>query len=168
MVRLWGVRAIGRAGGRYAWRLFIPITHHHTVVSWTTRDVGSSGGLRYVDADADQYTHNHHHLLYGEEYARGTVVVVEGPFDVYAVGPGAVCTFGTAYTRQQVSRIAKFPRRVIAYDRFPREAQLRAEKLCDELSVLPGETYRVVFSGKDAGESPKKEIVKIRRRFLDE
>lgn len=159
----YGVMGIGMAK-RLSWRLLLPVTLHGEVVSWTTRSL-QSDGLRYISADPTQESVPLKSLLYGEDQVRHAVVVVEGPIDVWAIGDGAVCTFGTAYTAEQASKISNYARRVVCYDGEP-AAQRQARRLCQELRCFPGETINVMLSGKDAAESSRKEIKELRRRFL--
>lgn len=160
---LWGLRGIG-LHSYLSWRIFIPVMYQGKVVSWTTRSLKSSG-VRYMSAQLSQEAINHKTLLYGEDYCRHSCIIHEGPFDVWRTGPGAVCTFGTGYTRPQVLRMSKYPVRAVCYDNEP-EAQRRARALCEMLCVLPGDTYNVTLSGKDASDSPEKEIQELRQRFL--
>lgn len=161
--QLWGIKGIGLAT-RLAWRIFIPITLNHKVVSWSTRSV-SEDTVRYVTARKEEEAYPFRKLLYGEEYCRNSIIVHEGPFDVWRTGPGATCIWGLEWTRAQVLRMSKYPVRVICFDNEP-EAQRRAKQLCSELEVMDGSTFNVVLSGKDAASSPLREIQELRRRFL--
>ena len=163
LVRLWQVQGIGLAS-RLAWRIFIPIIHQGEIVSWTTRSVKDEG-LRYISAAPNEEILNHKDILYGEDYCRHAVVVVEGPFDVWRIGPGAVATLGTGYSRSQVRRLCNDPVRMVCVDN-EREAQQRARKLVRLLEPFQGETYNVILSGKDAGSTDAEEIQEIRERFL--
>ena len=162
--RLWHIRSIGIAS-RLSWRVFIPIIHHGTPVSWTTRSIGTCDHAKYISAEPEQETIPHKHLLYGEDYCRHAVVVCEGPIDVWGIGPGAVATFGMDNLSEQVERIAKYPVRAVCYDNEP-DAQQRARELADRLSVLPGDTYNITLDSKDPGEATRKEIERIRREIL--
>lgn len=161
--RLWGVGGIGLEA-RLAWRLFIPITQDGVVVSWTTRSL-CSDGVRYINARPDQEAVSAKSLLYGEEYCNQSVIVHEGVTDVWRTGPGSVALLGTAYSREQVQRLSKYPVRCIVFD-SERDAQSRARRLCRELQGFPGSTIRVELSGKDPAESPEEEIRELRRRYL--
>jgi predicted RNA-binding protein YlxR (DUF448 family) len=164
IIRLWSILGIG-LGGRLAWRIFIPITLGGQVMSWTTRSISDTHPSRYISAGKSEEAVPHKTLLYGEDYCRHAIIVHEGPLDVWATGPGAVATCGTAYSRAQLLRIAKYPTRVICFDN-ERDAQKRAKKICRELGCFEGSTYNVVLSGKDAASSPKEEIKQLRLRFL--
>lgn len=160
LTKLWDVKGIGRTS-HLGWRIFIPIYFQGEIVSWTTRAIGANATLRYRTADAADEKINHHDLLYGEDYTWNTIIVVEGPLDVWKIGPGAVCTCGTAISKAQVLRMAKYPKRYICFDSEP-NAQRKAQKLSDDLSVFDGQTFNVVLeSGKDPGEAKLSELKEL-------
>jgi hypothetical protein len=161
--KIWRIAGIGLAA-ELSWRIYIPIYYKGQTVSWTTRSI-SDKTTRYISAKPEQESFPHKQLLYGEDYARHGIIIHEGPIDVWATGPGAVATFGLNYSQAQVVRMAQYPIRAICFD-SNREAQKVAGKLCDELSVFPGETYNVELDAEDAASAPPGEIVKLRRRFL--
>lgn len=165
IVRLWRIEGIGLAS-KLSWRLFIPIIYHGDVVSWTTRACRDDVDARYISASLTDEALPHKQLLYGEDYVRHTIIVHEGPLDVWRTGPGAVCTCGTGYSQAQVRRIARYARRVICFDNEPK-AQQRAKLLCDMLDPFPGETFNVTLEGKDASASTDLEIDRLRATFLD-
>lgn len=164
LCKLWGLEGFPGYGD-FKWRIFIPIHHNGEVVSWTTRSLGDEG-LRYRSAEPHQEKYFHKDLLYGEDYVRDTIIVCEGPVDVWTIGPGAVATFGLTYSSTQLARIARYTSRVICFDNEP-DAQRVARRLCSDLEGFDGKTYNVVLGGKDANSSPKKEIRELRKRFLD-
>lgn len=164
--KLWEIKGIGLSSS-LAWRIFIPIFHKGVMVSWTTRSIVDRHKDRYISAGSNEEAVNHKELLYGEDYCRMSVLVVEGPTDVWRIGPGSVCTFGTTFSMAQVAHISRYPRRAICFDRES-TAEKRARELSDRLSVLPGETYLVTLeTGKDPGEASQEEIMEIRKRFLE-
>ena len=163
--RLWGVQGIGLAA-RLAWRLYIPVTTNGTVASFTTRSLNSTG-LRYISAGPTDEVRPLKSLLYGADHARHAVVVCEGPLDCWAIGPGAVATLGTAYTRAQVAALARYAVRAVCFDAEP-AAQRRAARLCETLSAYEGTTENVVLqTGKDAAEASKAEVAELRKRYLE-
>jgi hypothetical protein len=160
LVTLWQLEAIQLSGSGLSWRVFIPIVSGGRVVSWTTRTIGDHL-QRYLSASATQESVPHRHLLYGEDYARHAVVIVEGPADVWAIGPGAVATCGLSYTPQQVARMARYPVRVVCFD-SSRAAQARAGALANDLAVFPGETHVLQLDAEDAGAAEEDEIQALR------
>ncbi len=164
---LWDIQGIGIAA-RLSWRIFIPIIHHGQTVSWTTRTISREKNVerKYLSAGLEEESLPHKHLLYGEDYCRHAIIVVEGPIDVWGGGPGFAATFGLSFTSEQVARIASYPVRAICMDAEP-EAQKTAKELADRLSCLPGETYNVTLDSKDPGEATQREIQRLRKEILE-
>jgi hypothetical protein len=165
---LWGIKGLALSM-THPWRIFIPIHYQGEVVSWTTRAISDYIEPRYKSASLKEEKMPHKKLLYGEDFVRQSCVVVEGPIDAWAIGPGAVATCGTGLMGDsQISRIAKYPLRVLCFDNEP-DAQRRAEKVCNDLSSFPGKTFKIELeSGKDAAEASEKEIRELRKRFLED
>lgn len=160
LIQLWHLQGIG-IHPPLSWRIFIPIFYRGEMVSWTTRSLGKTGP-RYRNAKKDEEIYPAKKLLFGEDYCRQTVVVCEGPFDAMKIGPGAVATLGVGYNTAQVARLSKYPRRVVCFDN-EKQAQKRAQKLCDELNLFSGETFNVQLDAKDPGEAGPKEIKRLRK-----
>jgi DNA primase len=163
--KLWHIRALGIAP-RLQWRIFIPIIYHGQRVSWTTRSLNNKQKGKYISASPEEESIPHKHLIYGEDYCRHSIVVVEGPLDVWAGGPGFGALFGLSYTSKQVERISKYNTRAICFDNQP-EAKRIAKKLTNDLSVYPGETYNITLDSKDAGEAKQYELERIRKEVLE-
>lgn len=159
--QLWGVRGIGR-GGRLAWRLWIPIHREERVVSWTTRAIVDDIQAKYVNARPDEEETPAKSVLYGADWCGHSVIVHEGPTDVWRTGPGAVATMGLVVSREQVRLLSSYPRRIVCFDSEP-EAQRRARRLCEDLAAFPGETIRVQLDAADPGSASESETQKLRR-----
>ena len=161
--QLWNVQGIGIAS-YLTWRLFIPIIHDGSPISWTTRTIGNSEP-RYINAKTSEEALSIKSILYGEDYCKHTIIVCEGVFDAWRIGPGATATMGVGYSQAQILRISKYPRRVVCFDNSF-HAQTRAKELCRSLMCFPGETVRVNLSGDDPDTSPIEEIEELREKFL--
>ena len=157
---LWDLKGIGYAA-KLAWRIFIPVYRRGEIVTWTTRSLNDSG-TRYISASGDEAPVNIKHVMYGGDYVRHTCLVFEGPTDVWSVGPGAIATCGTSYSRSQVLAISRVPTRYICFD-SETAAQRRARQLCSMLEVLPGNTFLVQLDAKDASLSTPKEKRALRK-----
>lgn len=161
LVRYWRLRGIGVVPSRLAWRIFIPIYYRGDVISWTTRSIGERNP-RYISAKPSQEITSHKDVIYGLDYCRGAIIVVEGPTSVWSIGPGAGATFGTSFSRAQVRLISEFKRRIICFD-SEKEAQKQARRLCEMVQPFPGDTINVVLeSGKDPAEAKTEEIEELR------
>ena len=161
LVRLWKIQGIGIAPP-LSWRIFIPIQHKGKTVSWTSRSIADHPKIRYISAKHTQEAVPHKQLLYGQDYVRHSVIIVEGPLDVWAIGPGAVATFGIRYTQAQITQLSRIPKRIVCYDSEP-DAQKQAKKLVERLGVFPGETLNVQLDSKDAADSSPKERAMLRK-----
>jgi hypothetical protein len=161
----WGVTAL-RLAGRWSWRLLIPIAHQGEYVSWTTRSIVKNVEPRYLNCPEEWERMPAKNLLYGEDYCGESVVVCEGPVDVWKIGPGAVCTFGTAFTKVQTARLTKFSRIAVCFDSTD-EGQRRGRELMDQIGYSTPNVVNVrLETGKDAGDADEDELKELRRRFL--
>lgn len=160
---LWGLQGFG-LNAKLSWRIFIPIFLRGEVVSWTTRSLSKESKSKYISAGPEEERLPHKELLYGEDFARHTIVIVEGPTDAWKIGPGAVATLGTAVTNRQIERMIKYPRRVICFD-SEIKAQSQARKLLDVLSLYGGDTSNIELDSPDPGSASHKEISYL-RKFL--
>jgi len=159
--QLWKVQGIGVAA-ELSWRLFIPIIYESRVVSWTTRAIGENVKQRYLGAHGSQELVPKSTLLYGSDYVRETVIIVEGPLDVWRIGPGAVATLGINFSQAQVNKLIPYPRRIICFDNEP-EAQKQAKRLYNILGPFRGETMNVILDSKDPGVANIIEIKRLRK-----
>lgn len=157
---LWEIEGIG-LDSRLPWRLYIPVVQQGKRVSWTTRAIGDVS-QRYISASEAEEAIPHKHCLYGIDYVGLSVVVVEGPTDVWRVGPGAVGLFGTAFTTAQVKLLGRFPYRYLLFDNSS-IAQRQAQNLALSLSCFPGKTMRMVCDAKDPGEMSPQDVKTLRK-----
>lgn len=156
----FGLKSVGFGDLKYKFRIFMPVILGLKEVSFTTRST-KAVGQRYLSAAAENEEISHKELLYGEDHVRSTIMVHEGPVDALVIGPGAVATCGTSYTKQQLYRIGRYPKRYVCFDNEPL-AQERAERLCRDLELLPGTTFNLRLDAKDAGSSSAKERARLR------
>ena len=98
----WKVQGTNHIDPDYKWRIIAPITFRGQVVSYQARDIGDFQEPKYRACPPEYEVVSHKDVLYGFDEARGdSVVVVEGITDVWRLGPGAVATFGTKWTKPQ-------------------------------------------------------------------
>ena len=161
VVQDWDLGGIGADGGHLKWRILIPIHYHGKVVSWTTRAIGGREPRYYTAADKDSII-SPTQLCYGMDHVRNSVVVVEGPVDVWAIGFGAVALLGQTVNSARLEQLSRIPLRVICFDNEP-AAQVRARQLADNLSIYGGVTTNMVLrTGKDPASASTREVQKLR------
>ena len=117
---------------------------------------------RYHTCPPNQEVVWHESILYGLDQVPGdTCVVVEGLFDVWKLGPGAVHCFGTSWIESQLMVLAsRFKRVVVLFDsKGPDDpegkAQASGTRLAQALAGL-GVTSSVADAetDKDPGDMP--------------
>jgi len=131
LIQDWRIRSTGHVG-MYKHRILAPIYQSQQLVSYQCRDITGKHSKKYLACCQEDEIIQHQHCVYGLDQAsqRGkTCLVVEGITDVWRLGPGAIATFGTGFTKQQARLIAmNFGRIFILFDSEP-QAQEQAEKL---------------------------------------
>ena len=158
---VWNVGGIEINGGQYKWRLYIPIISGGIHNSWTTRTIATDPDVtRYLSAPPEFERIGHKELLYGEDFAGETIIIVEGPMDAWRIGPGAVCTFGTRPTPAQIIRMGRYPKRYVCFDHG---AERYSQALVEALSVFPGVTHSISLEASDPDSMGKKELSQVRR-----
>ena len=166
LARLWGLKST-QMDSDLPWRIIIPVHNAHgKIVSWTSRALHNEG-TRYQTARAQDEDYPLKWLIYGAHLIRSTIVLVEGPADAWAIGPGAGATLGIAYTSQQMALLSKYTRRIICFDSSS-DAQKRARVLARQMAPFPGTTQSVKLStGDDPADADKEEIEELRQLFLE-
>jgi hypothetical protein len=159
--QFWSLEGIGIAS-KLSWRIYIPIVFRNVRVSWTTRAIGTTVPQRYISASAAEEALNHRDLIYGLDYCQHSIVIVEGPTDAWAIGPGAGALFGISFSVAQVRKLTEIPFRFVCFD-SETAAQQRANDLCSQLACFPGRTCNIVLDAKDPGSASPKEIRRLRR-----
>jgi hypothetical protein len=164
IITTWEVKGISGYGlPHLRWRLFIPIHLHGELVSWTTRTIQKDREPRYLSARDEESSVRIDDLIYGMDHVRNVVILVEGPLDVWAIGPGAVCTLGLHISEARLEQLSRVPIKYVCFD-AEKEAQKKARKLCNDLSVYDGSVTNILLdSAKDPAGTDQTEINKLRK-----
>lgn len=132
-----GTTDIGTWNGiDFRYRVIIPVFDvDGNLCTFQGRDYTGRQELRYKCCPVDMAVTHHKHLLYGAELARNRdrIVVVEGVFDQWRMGPGAVATFGTSLTREQVNLLTNWKEVILLFDPEP-EAQAHAHEYANDIA----------------------------------
>lgn len=121
----------------FRYRVIIPVYDvWGELCTFQGRDYTGKQDLRYKCCPVDKAVVHHKHLLYGAELARNRdrIVVVEGVFDQWRMGPGSVATFGTSLTREQVNLLTQWPEVMFLFDPEP-EAQQHARDYAKDIAA---------------------------------
>jgi DNA primase len=149
----------------YRFRLFIPVYFNGQLVTFTTRSYNEKVTPKYLHCPKRTSSLFVKETLYNLDNAKdGTAIVVEGPFDAWRIGDGAVATFGVIYTQKQIKLLReRFKRVFIMYDA---DAQEQAWKLAESLSTFNMEVNVVTLKIGDPGSMTATEAREIRREIF--
>lgn len=161
--------------GDYAQRVVMPVMFEGRLVSWVGRALGDKAKVRYKTEDSGDLKRlisNYDVLMKRKSKA---LFICEGPFDYLkvdyyarAVGGRATCTFGTAWTQEQLAllrRVLKLhPNAHVLYDRG---ASMEAMRLSDNLEAVCGRAVPVMeLTGfaSDPGELTERAVHRLVER----
>jgi DNA primase len=160
--------------GDYSFRIIIPIFYKNILVSFQARSIYSKEKcseldiLRYKNYSIELGLVNIKHILYNlDNCLEDWVVVVEGVFDCWRLGPKNIAaTMGTSMSIQQINLLAKRYKKVIFLFDNEKQAQSRARKYGSELSSLGVEVE--IFNPEfehDPGDYTKEEELFCRKEL---
>ena len=151
--------------GDFKYRIIIPIYVNKELISFVGRDVTGKVQLSYKNAPIEQSKMSVKSVLYNIDSVKETVIIVEGITDVWRIGDGAVATFGTKYTSDQISMLNGIEKAYIMYDV---DAPLEAEKLAyDVAGIVPNVEILTLEKG-DPCDLSIKEVAKLRYEIFNE
>jgi DNA primase len=123
----------------FSYRIVVPVYMNKKLVNFTARDVTGLAREKYKNCPNDDALFHTKDCIYGYDLAgKGTsknvAVLVEGPTDVWSIGPGAFGIFGLKYTENQIKAIYKkeLKKAYIFFDK-EKKAQQIAEKFAKEI-----------------------------------
>lgn len=170
VIEEWDLRGTRHlSGAQWNWRVVFPIYNTYSeIVAWCGRSVLPDAKPKYRMTDDEDCSEDPKTFLYGiHRVPKDTVIVVEGPGDVWSIGPGAIALLGIDWKQDQANKLRKFSKRFIMFDP-EEEAQRRAEKLAEHLSLFGGDTEIISGLPSDPGSLPRSYVKKIRRELLCE
>lgn len=108
LIRKYKIKAVFNSG-KYAFRIIIPIYIGGQLISFTSRDVTGYANLRYKHASLSECAIRPKDLIYGVDDIQvgGDAILVEGVFDAWRLGKGAICSFGTQLSGKQYVELSK-------------------------------------------------------------
>lgn len=143
LIRVWKLKQTGPVsfldGIPYRNRIIIPILWRGELVSFQTRDITRKADRKYLACPMKREAVHHKNILYGKQKGWNrypALVVVEGVFDVWRLGPCAAATFGTSIKMEQVLALAKSHDRFFVVFDNESQAQGEARKLAVKLKAL--------------------------------
>lgn len=163
-------------GKDYSLRIIIPVKDPEgRVVSFQGRDItGDDRRVRYEACPKDKALANYKHMLYGADLAwrNDSVVVVEGVFDAWKLGPGVVASFGTGMTKEQLLMLSHWKHVTFFFDPES-EAQRHAEEYARDVAMygsdveIAYEDFGTLPNGdkRDLGDLAPHEVTRIKNEL---
>ena len=151
----------------YSHRIIIPVFWEGQEVSFISRDITGKHSLRYITCPAKREVIEHKHILFAhpDTFKSSTCFVVEGVFDTFRFGIGAVATFGIKYTQEQMKLLSKLFNKVyVIYDSDP-QAIISAYKLAYELRFR-GVSSKVIEIEGDPGDMEQEQANEMKIKYL--
>ena len=155
----------------FNYRIIIPIFINGKLVNFTARDVTGQAEEKYKNCPTDDTLITTKDCIYGyDNIVDDVAVIVEGPTDVWRLGPGAIGLFGIKYTRHQLNLLYQkgLKKAVVFFDNEP-TAQRIADKLAKEIgSFIPDVSILAPDDSiTDPGEMTKKQVRELWRMVHD-
>jgi len=163
LINAWQITGTGPIGP-YKFRIIIPIYFNGKLVSYQGRDITGRSDLRYKACETEKEVIHHKHIVYGIDHIQNRkAVIVEGVFDVWRLGYGAVSTFGTEVTNEQVLLMAnRLDKAFICFD--DNESESKADSLGNRLLALGVDVEEITdINADDPAELTELEAAKIMR-----
>jgi len=136
-----------------AGRLIIPVFNDGQLYGWQARSIDGSPP-KYL---ANRHS-NIHKTFYGLDLLKSDeAILVEGPFDCWRVGPGALGLFGSSLSATQLDILKKRVNRVIIM--LDGDATEKAKRIADKLSFMPTRIITLP-DNKDPADFSREELMK--------
>lgn len=162
----WDLQGTRGLSGEWSYRIVTPIKNvDGTIVAYTGRAIREGKKPKWKTSQNEEMLADPNTLLYGVEKTDGEqVLVVEGPSDVWRLGPGAVALLGIDWKEEQAGILRRYEKRYILFDPDP-NAQRQARGLAAWLAAFPGETEIISGLPCDPGAIPQREAKKMMREL---
>jgi len=148
--------------GPLANRIIVPVVDRGRLITYTSISIAENVDNRYKHLSNEESIVYIKDYLYNLNTVRGIAYVVEGLFDCWRIGDGAVATLGTKVKDEQIKLLAKVPNVVILFD-----GDIPGERAGNELGEKLAPFTNVLRIPLPEGEDPdtlsEEFIQKIRR-----
>jgi DNA primase len=149
--------------GDWKFRVIIPIIEKHNPVTYTSRDVTGHSELAYRHLPDSKSIVPIKNTLYNMDSIRnGKAILVEGVVDVWRIGDGALCSFGTQLTPRQKELLTNLKSLYIMFDH---DATDKAYKLANELSTNIKNLEVIELPSGDPGDLALEDIRQLRKEL---
>lgn len=147
--------------GDFKHRLIIPVKMNNRLLSFVGRDISGKSELPYRNSSDTYSIKDVKQCLYNiDSILQNKAVIVEGIFDAWRIGDGAVATFGTKYTHEQLRLLRGLKRAYVLYDS---DAIPLAHKLAHDLSAIVPSVEVLELDAGDPDAMSEDDVRALRR-----
>ena len=166
VIKKYQLKAYYHIGGKWSYRLVIPIFINGEIVSFLARDVTDKQTPKYKNLSNEQSVINVKNCLYGIDLIKkgGRAILVEGVFDQWRVGDGSCAFLGVEYTNQQLFLLYEKELKEV-YVMFDSDAIKKANKLGHILSTFVPKVEIIELDKGDPSDMGEEEINKLRKEI---
>lgn len=161
LIRKYNLLA-GQRYGYFKYRIVAPVILDGKIVTYVGRDITGLAEDRYRNLSAENSKLTTKETLYNLDSVKDIAVIVEGIFDVFRFGDGAVATFGTKVTATQLKLLRNLSKVYILFDA---EATNEAYKLASILTGMIDKIEVLELSREDPAKMSDYEIKMLRREL---
>jgi DNA primase len=164
VIQKYKLKAYHHLGGKWSFRIVIPVLINNQMVSFIARDVTNKQTPKYKNLSNEQSIINIKNCLYNIDSVKkgGKVIIVEGVFDQWRVGDGSCALLGTEYTTQQLFLLYQKKLKK-AYVMLDADATKKANKLGHMLSTFIPSVEVIEIDKGDPADMSQDEINQFRK-----
>ena len=155
-----------RDDGPYPGRIVAPFFLNQKIVTYILIDITGEANVKYLPCPKEKSIVSHKKTLYNIDNVRSRkVAIVEGPFDVWRIGDGAVATMGIQFTRAQLNQLVEKGTReaYVIYDSDQDgQGQRMGKILANQLSGIIQYVEYVELNSGDPDDLDEKSLEEIR------
>jgi len=160
------VRGTLETGNSWKFRVIIPFFYEKEIVTYQGRSVVEGKEPRYLNLENEKSIIPAKEILYNLDNATGNkVILVEGIFDCWRMGDGAVASMGVEMTDKQLEHLLKFKKVFILFDNEP-QAQKNASQVGTMVSSMNIDVELLFLNHrKDPSELTDEEADEIKKEL---
>ena len=147
--------------GDYRFRIIFPFFYNKKIITFSSVDVTGKSRNKYKHASKENSIIDPKNALYNVDNCFDSVVLVEGVFDCWRIGDGAIALMGTKYTQKQIEQLIELQFKKILV-MFDSDAIKFSHSLANQLSPFADVEVIEIERG-DPDDLPNKYVQQVRK-----
>jgi len=157
--------------GDYKHRLIIPIFIGSSIVNFTARDITGQALKKYKECSRQKAIIQKEFLFYGlNKLYKETALIVEGVFDVWRIGNGALGVLGSSFSDQSIVKrilllIEKGIKNVFIMFDGEEQAQKQSEKIANKMAPIFHTEILYLKEGDPDSSLSENDVIHLRKQI---